>query len=271
MTTTAPRAPLGSSIDPGVARVARARWWPEVLLALGYYVAYAAIRDLHGAVTGHATAVARAHGWDVLDAERWLHLSIEKGLQSAVLPARPLIVAMDVFYGTAHFLLTVAVFGWLLARAPRPQFRHARNLLAIGTAIGLVGFAIFPTMPPRLMPAGVKTIDTMDAVGGLWSYNHGVIEHISDPYAAMPSLHIVWASWVGYVLWRGLRRRIGRLALLAWAYPVVTGFVVIATGTHWLLDLIGGAAVFAIALAVSRWLDRRRHPDSCSPPDEHLA
>ncbi|MBV9098196.1 MAG: phosphatase PAP2 family protein, partial [Frankiaceae bacterium] len=113
------------------------------------------------------------------------------------------------------------------------------------------------TMPPRLMPAGIKTQDTMDTVGSLWSYNHGVLEHISDPYAAMPSLHIVWSSWVAYVVWSWLGRRgATRARWLAWLYPAVTGLVVIVTGTHWVLDLAGGAAVFAVAVAAAKGLDR---------------
>ncbi len=47
-------------------------------------------------------------------------------------------------------------------------------------------------MAPRLLPA--QYIYTLRFVGGLWSYNSGVIEHIGDPYAALPSLHVVWAG-----------------------------------------------------------------------------
>jgi hypothetical protein len=261
MTTTAGDRDAATS---GVAAVdavdpveRRQRWWLELLLAAGFYAAYAAVRDWHGAVSLHARALARSHGFDVLHVEQWMHLDLEKGAQTLALHARPLVVAMDVFYGTAHFLVTAAVFGWLLARASRPVFRHARNVIALSTALGLVVFALYPTMPPRLMPPGIKTIDTMDAVGGLWSYNHGVLEHISDPFAAMPSLHIVWASWVAYVFWRLLAGRgAGRARLLPWLYPVITGVVVVATGTHWVLDLFGGAALFAVAVAAAGGLQR---------------
>jgi membrane-associated phospholipid phosphatase len=144
----------------------------------------------------------------------------------------------------------------LFAAAPR-VYRHARNVLMTGTAIGLIGFATFPALPPRLMPPGIKTRDTMESIGGLWSYNHGVLEHISDPFAPMPSLHIVWASWVAYVLWlqaRGSRRWWVRLS--PWLYPVLTALVVIVTGTHWVIDLVGGAVVFAAAVGVARLIDR---------------
>jgi membrane-associated phospholipid phosphatase len=246
-------AVVASGPGPG-----RQRWWLEIPLAIAFYFSYAQIRDWHGSATAHGARItAQHHGYDVLRLEQWLHLDLEKGAQTLFLHVRSLVVGMNVFYGTAHFLVTIGVFLWLLFRAAPPVYRHARNVLALGTAIGLVLFALYPTMPPRLMPAGVKTIDTMDAVGSLWSYNHGVLEHISDPYAAMPSLHILWSSWVAYVGWLALSRRgAGRSRWLPWLYPVLTGVVVVVTGTHWVLDLVGGALVFGVAALAATGLDR---------------
>lgn len=251
-------AVVASGPGPG-----RQRWWLEIPLAVAFYWAYATIRDLHGTATAHAARLAREHGFAVLHAEQALGIDVERGVQTVVMHSRPFVVAMDVFYGTGHFLFTAGVFFWLLFRGSPQIYRRARNVLAIGTAIALVGFALYATMPPRLMPPSVKTIDTLDAVGGLWSYNHGVLEHISDPFAAMPSLHVVWASWVAYAL--TLRMHSSRWRWLFWLYPAITSFVIIATGTHWTLDLAGGALVFAIAVWAAKRVDRlslrlrRRH------------
>lgn len=234
----------------------RQRWWIEIPLAVAFYFVYARIRDLHGDSTVHSRGVAQAHGYDVLHVEQWLHIDVEHGFQTFFLHARGVVVGMNVFYGSAHFALTCAVFVWLLFRGTPDRFRHCRNVLAAGTAIGLIVFAAYPTMPPRLMPPGIKTIDTLSAVGGLWSYNHGVLEHITDPYAAMPSLHIVWASWVAYALRAG-RPAISRWRNLFWLYPVITGVTIIATGVHWTLDLAGGAVVFGMALVVVNLIEAR--------------
>jgi membrane-associated phospholipid phosphatase len=95
----------------------------------------------------------------------------------------------------------------------------------------------------------------MATVGGLWSYNNGVMEHISDPFAAMPSLHIAWATWCSVALWPLLRRRWQRSLLVG--YPFLTAFTVLATGTHWLLDLVAGGAALAMAWLLLRWRPRR--------------
>ena len=260
------QAVVASGPGPG-----RQRWWLEIPLAVAFYIAYAQIRDIHGAATVHDRGVARRHGYWLLDIERWLHLDLEHAAQHAfIYHLRPVVVAMNVYYGTLHFLATLGVFLWLLFRAAPHVYRHARNVLMAGTTIGLVCFALFPAMPPRLMPAGIKTQDTMDTIGGLWSYNHGVLEHISDPYAPMPSLHLVWSSWVAYVLWMRTRHSSRRWVRLSpWLYPLVTGVVVIVTGTHWVIDLFGGVAVFAVAVALAstfdRWMARRRMARAGAP------
>lgn len=239
-------------INAQPARMAT-RWWAQILAAVAFYLVYARVRDLHGLLSVHAQAEqARHHGEAVLRFERLLHLNVELALQHAALHARPIVVAMNVFYGSFHFLATCAIFIALLLFAPAATFRRARNLLAVVTALALIGFALYPTMPPRLLPSRFGYQDTMATVGGLWSYNRGVIEHIADPYAAMPSLHIGWATWCAVAVGLVLRGRWRRLLLAA--YPLLTAVTVLVTGAHWLLDLVAGEALLAVSwVIVVRW------------------
>jgi hypothetical protein len=62
----------------------------------------------------------------------------------------------------------------------------------------------------------------------------------------MPSLHIAWAAWCTLALWQISRRRWVRV--LAALYPCLTAFAVLATGNHFLLDILAG--LLALALAV---------------------
>ena len=236
-----------------VSIAVRPRWWRQLMLAALFYWAYALIRDVHGlSATGlGATTQARRNGLAILRWESVLNLDVERRLQQLVLPVQWLVKAADAFYGSAHFGVTLGVFGWLLLHAPPERFRYYRNVLAVGTLIALAGFAVYPTMPPRLLPPSYGYVDTLHVVGGLWSYNDGVLEHISDPYAAMPSLHLVWAIWCVAVLWRCTHRP-GRVLLVL--YPLVTSAVVLVTANHWVLDLVAGLAVFLVARAVVRRL-----------------
>jgi hypothetical protein len=72
----------------------------------------------------------------------------------------------------------------------------------------------------------------------------------------MPSLHLCWATWCAAVLFPGLRHRWSRA--LAVSYPVVTAVVVVVTGNHYVLDLVGGVACLLIGVAVTHVLGAGR-------------
>ena len=252
--------------DPGDDATERSPWWLQVLhrllevvLGVVLYNVYAILRNDQGRGQpgARATGIAERHGFDVLALERHLHVDVEHVLQSAVLAMPDVVIrTANVYYASVHLPLTALVFVWLLVRRPHVQAAW-RNVLVVGTALALAGFALFPTMPPRLLP-GARYVDTLPVHGGLWSQHAPVLEHVAHPYAAMPSLHLVWALWAGVALYRWARwawlRRAGLL------HVAITSVVVVVTGNHWVLDIVAGAAVFALALTLARapaWVARQ--------------
>ena len=226
----------------------RVAWWRELpLLAVGY-AAYACVRDLRGRDTSAvAYRVAEQHALSLLAVEQRLGIAVEGGLQARVLPLRPVVQVAATFYSTAHFLVTAGVLALLLTVEPS-AYRRMRNLLAGSTLLALGLFTVFPCAPPRLLPASYGYVDALQLVGaGAWSYDRGVLEHISDPFAAVPSLHMAWATCVVVGLWplagRLRHRAVARLALAG--YPVLTWATVVVTGNHFLLDGAAGVAVVA--------------------------
>ncbi len=246
---------------PTAAPVRRPLWAFEVLLLGAFYAAYAWIRDAHGRSTGdsHDRRVAFAHGVDVLRAERTLHLDPERAFQ-ALIPAHGFVVHfVNGAYLLAHVTVTLAVLVFLLVRRPA-IYRRCRNALLLISAAALAMFALYPTAPPRLLPqAHIR--DTLE-VGGWWSLNHGGIERIADPYAAMPSLHLGWSTWVALSLaaavGTGARRWLFAL------YPLFVTWVVLSTGAHWLLDTVAGAALALVGWWLSGLL-------TGSPPRRRLS
>ena len=224
---------------------------------LAGYVVYAQTRSWHGRSLRPAdTATAYRHGKAVLDLERALHLDVERGLQSALLQYKGFVQVVGGFYGSGHFIVTFGVLLWLYKRRPA-SYRFWRSVLGLATMVAVVIFALYPVMPPRLLPPGLRTVDTLDVIGGLWSYNHGVLEHITDPFAAMPSLHLAWSSWVAASLSSALPARRLRTRVLVWAYPALTYFTVILTGTHYLLDGVAGMALLGLSYLAVRGLTLR--------------
>lgn len=136
---------------------------------------------------------------------------------------------------------------WLY-RAHPAHYCGARTWLATATFSALIGFWLFPVTPPRLLPAsGIH--DTLADIQpwGWWSGQTSApsgLGGLVDEFAAMPSLHVGWALWSGWLVVRHARRPAVRA--LGAAYPVVTTFVVLSTGNHYLADAIVGACLIMI-------------------------
>src|SRR5207237_8325274 len=135
----------------------------------------------------------------------------------------------------------------------------------------LIGFATFPLMPPRLLQTVDPTyhfVDTLRVVGGLWSFDSGAMQKVSNQYAAMPSLHFAWGRWSACVLLPAVRGRWRRGLVLA--YPALTLFAIVVTANHYVIDALGGAVAlgvgFLLGSAVTAVLERRsRHGASVIP------
>jgi membrane-associated phospholipid phosphatase len=204
---------------------------------------------------------------------------------------------MNTYYGTAHFAVTIGVFFVLMNRR-KDVFPLFRNALAAMTGLAIIGFALFPLMPPRLLDApcpGTATtvvagkeiarttfggdciptklrnyngatefgfVDTLKVYGGPWDFDSGGIAKRSNQYAAMPSLHIGWASWCAFAIWPLARRKWIRAAVLL--YPALTLFCIVVTGNHFWLDGVGGIIALAGGFVIGALLHRfnQRHLDA---------
>ena len=197
----------------------------------------------------------------IIDLEKAVGLFHEAAIQGWFLGEPWVLRAFNIFYGSFHFVVPAAVLVWLAARHPR-DYPTWRNTILIGTGLALVGFSLFPLMPPRLLcdcaygagPAATADglphfVDTLASYGGLWSFSNSTMQSISNQYAAMPSLHFGWALWCALVLVPRVRHRSTKV--IAAAYPVVTLLTIIVTGNHYWLDAVGGAAVIGLG-----WLHR---------------
>ncbi|HET7654063.1 MAG TPA: phosphatase PAP2 family protein [Acidimicrobiales bacterium] len=221
-------------------RAGTLRWWREVLYVLAFYGIYTAVRNTQG-----SAVVSARHAFNnarhIIRWEEWLHVFHEEAIQQAFLGARRFIQFWNVYYGSAHFVVTAVALIWLFRRMPE-RYPLWRNTLAWTTALALIGFALYPLMPPRLLPSSYGFVDTLDKIGGLWSFDSGAMAKVSNQYAAMPSLHCGWALWVTFVLWPAARKPWARLLVVL--YPLITVFCIVVTANHYFLDAVGGAVVF---------------------------
>jgi hypothetical protein len=235
----------------------RPRWWREVLYIAAFYGVYTLIRN-RGVATD---SVLRAFGnaKDIIAVEEWLGLYFEEGLQDVFLPAEWFISIWNIFYGTAHFVVSAFALIWCFRQMP-DRYPRWRNTLAFTTALALFGYALYPLMPPRLLPLTYGFVDTLAEIGGFWSFESSAVKSVSNQYAAMPSLHFGWSLWSALVLWPiAVRRGLWARVLLI-AYPSATLFAIIVTANHFWLDAAGGALVLAAGYGAARLVETRRLP-----------
>ncbi len=228
----------------------RARWWGEALTIVWLCWLYDAITNvaplrLHAAV---------AHAKDVLSVEQAVHIDPERSLDRWLAGHHTLGLWISDYYDNAHFIVTLGLLGFLWWRRT-DIYRPLRNALVGVNLIGFLVFWLFPVAPPRML-AGFT--DVVASTGAIGSWHTGTLASHANELAAMPSLHMAWAGWCLVAVWRLTQRRWLR-ALVA-LHVAATAFAVLSTGNHFVLDIIGGFATLALALALAAWREGAREP-----------
>ncbi|MFF9778957.1 phosphatase PAP2 family protein [Streptomyces sp. NPDC013978] len=228
----------------------RLRWWTELPLILLVYGAYSAGRLLARGDTSHAVE----HGLAILRIEKAFRLNAEHPLNRLFTREPWIGIPADFWYASLHYLVTPALLVWLF-RSHAVRYRAARTWLLTSTFIGLIGFTLLPTCPPRLLDPSHGFVDTMAHYsswgwwGGEASAPRG-LGGMTNQYAAMPSLHVGWALWCGVILWR-FAGGSPLVRIAAVAYPLITTIVVMGTANHYFLDAVAGAAVMGAGLLLT--------------------
>jgi len=234
-----------------ISTVKRVRFWVELLLVgVGYYV-YSLIADRAPRTVG--AAFARTRELRRLEAD--LHVGVERALNTCWAGDHLRMVLGNLYYDGAHFLAPGIVLVWL-ALKHREAYRPLRSVLLVTSLIGLAVFWLYPVAPPRLLPGAgfVDTVATVKTFGGGGS--HGLTS-AENPFAAMPSLHVAWATWSALCV--ALLARRTWVRLLVWLHPIGTVFIIMATGNHLLADAVGGVAALGLAVGLVVVLRRGRH------------
>ena len=249
----------GSSVETDPSSGPLLKWWLEAGMTLGFYIVYSAIRYQFGSALGDSVRRrSYENALDIIGIEKAMGLYHEEWTQQQFLDWDWFIVFWNVFYGSFHFIVTIFVMVYLFLRFPT-RYILMRSMLAVTTASALIGFALYPLMPPRLLSncasqygacvPGHNYVDTLVDPGGLWSFESWTMEAISNQYAAMPSLHVAWAVWCTIGLYPVLKRRTTRAAIAS--YPLLTLFSIVVTANHYWIDGIGGLVSVALGLLLA--------------------
>jgi hypothetical protein len=230
------------------------RGWGDLLWQFALFLfAYQGYQMVRGIADSKAE-LALANGERVIDLERSLGTFFEPGFQHALLDLHWVIDTANFMYLNTQFIVTTGFLAWLyLCR--NENFYFVRNMFLVAMGLALVGYAAFPTAPPRFFPEAGFT-DTIATFANV-DQDSGGFSLLVNPYAAVPSMHIAFALMISVP---GLLLSRSAAARLFWsAYPLLVFFVIVVTANHYWFDAAAGAAVACLsALAADRLLGRAR-------------
>ncbi|MFN8131868.1 MAG: phosphatase PAP2 family protein [Solirubrobacteraceae bacterium] len=222
--------------------------WQLALFAGAYY----GYRFVRGAIDGQAAA-AFQNARDIISIERSLHLFVEPSVQAWATSRDAVISFASWMYMNSHFTMTIAtlVFIYLFRNS---SFYFVRNMFMVAMGLALVGYLVFPTAPPRMLPEWGFT-DSVSSFTGI-PQDSVTVNALFNPFAAVPSMHVGFSLMLG----GSMARLVKPVPLkVAWAlYPLVVSFVVIATGNHYWLDALLGALTAVTAYGAATMMARLR-------------
>jgi membrane-associated phospholipid phosphatase len=214
--------------------MARTPLWIELGWLVFLIWIYNWLQDLAPLRQGQARANARS----LLSFERSLGIDPEASLDHWLAHQQALGFVVSNFYAIAIFAITFAFAAWTWWHRP-DIYVTLRNYIVLANLLAFGVFWAFPVAPPRMLPGFVDVVAKSGALG--W---HNTLVRHADQLAAMPSMH------VGYAAWRLARSQQTRVKALVFGigYPLLTAWAVMATGNHYLLDVVAGAATTGVAV-----------------------
>src|SRR3954447_15024718 len=213
----------------------------QVVIWFGFLLAYQVARGL----ADRDPSRAFENGWRVIDIEQRLTGLGELTLQGWTESSQFLAQLVSWTYWNSEFTVIGLALLWVYLRR-NEAFTRFRNTILLANGLGLIGYVLLPTAPPRFFTS-IGFEDTLGQLGGL-NHGSGLVELASNPYAAMPSLHAADALIVGVVLASVTQRRPLKVLWLLW--PVWVWFAVMATGNHFWLDVFAGVMLGTVALLI---------------------
>ena len=269
-------------------------WKVELLVIGAVYGVYSLTRNLFGSAEvalGGVPYEAFRNAETIIRLEQALGLYVEPTVQAWFIDLRWFVQGLNAFYGIAHFAVTIGVLVVLFVRRPE-LYPRARTMLVTTTCVAIVGYALFPLMPPRLLDApcpdgqppavefggrciasDLRSPGPDGVTADLWvapfaaDDTFGYIDTLAEvggPWSfqsdAVTSVSNQYAAMpslhVAWAAWSALAvlplARRGVGTALVLGYPTLTMFTIVVTGNHFWLDAVGGLIVLAVGWITAR-------------------
>ena len=196
------------------------------------------------------TDVATRHAHWIVDLERSTSIDVESGVQDA-LSGSVWLWLLNHLYIAAQLVVVPGALVFLYRRDGL-RYEQLRNTVLLTWLVALPIYALYPVAPPRLADIGL--VDTITTQTGI-ALDSKLTTAFYNPLAAVPSLHAGFALAVSAALAAAARRPLVRFA--AWLWAPTIGLAVVATGNHFVFDIVAGALVTGVGFALGEVVRRK--------------
>ena len=225
------------------------RGWAHLGLQIAIWFAFLGLYQLARGFADRDPARAFQNGLRLIGFEQGANALWELTFQRLALSSHWLGTVASWTYWNSEFTVVGLALLWVYLRR-HESFARFRNTILLANVLGLVGYVLVPTAPPRMFAS----------FGFVNDHRDGLVALAANPYAAMPSLHAADALIVGVTLALIVRRPLARLFWALW--PAWVWFCVMATANHYWLDIVGGIVVALIAGGLIEWHASSRRPEA---------
>ena len=225
----------------------------DMALFVPLFMCYFLLRGLPTDRIGLATENA----FRIINIEKALGIWWEPAWQQAVIDNERMIEAVNFTYLDLHLpLLTVIGLAFFLADSRK--HRVIRNTILLSAFLATPIYMFFPVTPPRLMGSAGFPLGIFDTIPDSVRDKPGPL---ANWYAAVPSYHFGWivlAAAGVWWCWKSWLLRAIAVLFAGWMW-----WSIVATGNHYFLDMVAGAAMVAfcfwLVLKFERWTERNPH------------
>jgi hypothetical protein len=231
------------------------------IVGLGVFLYFYVRGQMHA-----MTTVAVAHSLRIIELEQELGLFHEPAMQRRIMDHGWMVTLQNWIYIFGHWPVVIGTLIWLVWRHP-DYFGRWRNAMIISGLIGIAIFAAYPVAPPRLV-SGYGFFDSVTARSN--AYRVLQPPSLTNPYAAVPSLHFGWNLLMGIAWVRLSHHWAGKVFGIL--MPPLMFLAIILTANHFIFDGIAGGILALFGLVVAFLLHReppspQRAGAPCPPGD----
>ncbi len=214
------------------------------------YLLYSAARW----VTVGDLDVAKANADWIVSFEHHLGVASESSVQHALSGTWMLWLLNHLYLAAQLVVLPGALI--FLYRRSHILYERLRNTILATWLVSIPVYAAFPVAPPRLADIGM--VDTITSQTG-FALDGKLTTSFYNELAAVPSLHVGFAVAIGIALAAAVHNRVLKVIALLWG-PTI-GLAVLATGNHFVFDIVAGVAAAGLGYGLGNVATRFRAPE----------